>query len=254
MLESVRTETPVSMIPPVPDINVAVQNDDKASSVSPHGYTSSKQHTYPLPFGVISKLNRSTEILATLPRVKADIQRHHSLRFQHRTLPPLPTCQMMSPTGKEPCENLALSQPHLEETDTTSNSSTLERSLRKLRRLSSSMDCLTGSDVLSPSAGEPCLSHPFASPPPVNLDVEPYLHPVEIKQIMDSPVRKSVPMTGSASLCVRRTKNRPSLPSGMMALSSSSQSINGPKEFKDKAMGGGSFLLRDQLMQPGSCT
>ena len=246
--EKIQIEVRNSLGSPIPESGIPPLIEDKAASVSPHGTTPSRK--YPLiPFGVMKKLNRSTEVLATLPRVKANIDRHSSLRFQHRTLPPLPTYPLLSPTEMKVCDNLARSEPHLEETDSTDNSSSLERRTKQKRRLSSSMDCLNVNDILSPPAGEPGLLRPIGSPRISSLDVEPYLHPVEIKQIMDSPIRTTLPVLGSASMRVGKHKERPSLPVDMTSLSASSQSINRPKTLKDKD--GVRLLLREQLSHPG---
>lgn len=126
-----------------------------------------------LPLLAATKLNRSTELLAYLQKIDADIPRHSSLRYRNRTLPPLPTAEQFSPTKRLSNASLTKSQPQLDDSGSFTSSSTLDR---QQRRLSSSMDCLLNEDILFEEDEVDC---------EVDKDASPYIEPVEIRKAMN---------------------------------------------------------------------
>lgn len=123
----------------------------------------------PSPLHMI-QLNRSTEFLATLPRT--NLSRNTS--FKTRTLPPLPTSVSFSSRHSQN-SSLTASQPQLDEDFS-------DGTFEQRRRLSSSLDCLQVIDLVDsvPLNGGESMS---------NLDklqAEPYLRPVEIRQVVEN--------------------------------------------------------------------
>lgn len=127
----------------------------------------------PSPLHLIS-LNRSTEFLATSTIPRSNLSRNASLKT--RTLPPLPnSSSFLSFHSRN--DSLTASQPHLDEDLGEYSSDSFE----KKRRLSNSLDCLATSgleDSLTLTSGESASNLD-------KLQAEPYLRPVEIRQVVE---------------------------------------------------------------------
>ena len=129
----------------------------------------------PSPFHM-TYLNRSTEFLATSSTIPRSANLSRNASFKTRTLPPLPnSISFVSFHSRN--DSLTASQPHLDEDFGEYSSDSFE----KKRRLSNSLDCLATSgleDSLTLTSGDSA----------TNLDklqAEPYLRPVEIRQVVE---------------------------------------------------------------------
>ena len=154
------------------------------------------------------QLNRSQELLATLPRVNVGIQRHSSLRYKNRTLPPLPTSGPQNLMLKFAFSNsLTKSQPHLDENGETDNDEEeLPRPVR--RKLSSSIDCLHSNSTINDYTDGDQLTE---------LEASPYISPIDVHAAL-SKSRPRSSTIGTSSVRVPPSHPYPSLPEGFLTL------------------------------------
>lgn len=132
------------------------------------------------------------------------LQRHSSLRYKNRTLPPLPAPRQRSETFKGCPKFLTKSQPHLEDTDEDKTLEINENSPpvpgRIKRRLSNSMECLKSSSSI-------------ADP----IEASPYISPVNVQAVLAANKKPSGLVTSSVRV-PPQTRGYPSLPDGFLTL------------------------------------
>ena len=165
------------------------------------------------------QLNKSTELLATLPKVSAGLQRHSSLRYKNRTLPPLPNTRPFEWSNTLP-KSLAKSQPHLDEVnDEVDGRSSSPVKIR--RKLSTSMDCLQSNSTIN--------DHDGLCDPTFDLEPSPYLRPIDVQAALSNSGReKTPPIQMTASVREKpQTRPYPSLPDGFFTLQRNKRSYRG---------------------------
>ena len=162
----------------------------------------------------VQRLNQSTELFSTLPRVSSSgLQRHSSLSFKNRTLPPLPTTRPGDSFRLLPAA-MAKSQPQLDDHngDLSDDEPEGSRPIRLHRKLSNSMDCINSSSTINEYPDGDSI---------FDIEASPYLQPVQVQMALGRHSTLNAPTASTATTAsekVPKQRPYPSLPDGFLTL------------------------------------
>ncbi len=162
-------------------------------------------------------LNKSSELLSALPKINTGLQRHSSLRYKNRTLPPLPAprpLNMVSFSNTLP-RSFTKSQPQLDDEDSDFYAESVSPSpMRARRKFSTSMDCLQSSSTIDGPMDGDVLT---------DLEASPYLRPVDVQMALNKAFDKNPTLAqGTSSMRIPQSHAHPPLPQGFLTMGRSS--------------------------------